>query len=179
MDPREMATAFGDQSIVVSRTFDAPREALFEAFTDPTTLARWFAPEPLTVPRAEVDLRVGGRQTIVMRDGNGTDYTSTGVYKEVDRPSKLVMTDSIAQMPSEWLDLVNKARGEEPGAPIPDGLVTVTFEDEGGQTKLTYREDFDSKATRDAFVEMQMIEGLQGSFNNLDKVLAKTATMAR
>lgn len=179
MTTREEATSKGDKTIVVTRVFDAPREAVYRAWTDPEMLAQWFAPEPLTVPRSETDVRPGGRYTLVMRDQDGNDYTSTGVYQEVREPERIVYSDSLEEMPESFVDMVNDARGQAHGTPVPDGLVTLIFEDMGGKTKLTFFEEFDSAATRDAFVEVQMVEGLEGSFNNLDRVLAKMPMMAR
>lgn len=179
MISREQATSASDRSVVVSRVIDAPREAVFQAWADPQRLAQWFAPEGLTVPRSESDFRVGGRYTLVMRDADGNDFTSTGIYREIDEPERLVYTDSVEQMPSGWTDMVNDARGMAHGTPIPDGVVTLTLEDMGGKTKVTFRDDFDSKATRDAFVEMQMVEGLEGSLDNLERLLAGTPSMAR
>lgn len=168
-----------DRRVVVDRTFDAPREALFEAFTDPKLMAQWFAPEPLTVPLAEIDARPGGRYTLVMRDEQGNDFTGVGEYREVVRPERLVYTDSSAEMPSGFLDMVNEARNMPHGTPVPDGIVTVTFEDAGGRTKVTYMEEFDSPATREAWVQMQMVEGLEGGFDKLEKVLTQSPSMTR
>lgn len=174
------ATSRGDRSVVVDRVFDAPPEAVFKAWTDPQIMARWFAPEPLTVPRAEMDLRVGGRYRLVMRDEEGNDFTSSGEYREITPPERLVYTDSLEEMPIAFVDMVNEARGAQPDTPVEDGIVTVTFEEAGrDKTLVTYRDDFDSKATRDAFVEMQMVEGLEGSFDNLERVLARMPSMAR
>jgi len=172
MTTREEATASGDRTIVVTRVFDAPREDVFRAWTDPELMAQWFAPEPLTVPKAEIDLRVGGRYTLVMRDPDGNEFTGSGEYLEVVAPGYLVYSDSLDEMPGEWVDMVNEARGEAKGTPVADGVATLTFEEFEGETTLVFTEEWDSKATRDAFVEMQMVEGLEMSFENLDKVLA-------
>lgn len=174
---RSQATSQGNNAVVVTRVFDAPREAVFRAWTNPELMAQWYAPEPLTVPKSEMDLRVGGRYRLVMRDEDGNDFTSTGVYREIMAPERLSYTDSLEEMPQDWVDMVNEARGQEKGTPIPDSIVTIIFEDVGGKTKVTFRDDFDSATTRDAFVEMQMVEGLEASFDNLEKVLAKQPSM--
>ncbi|HSK47013.1 MAG TPA: SRPBCC domain-containing protein [Coriobacteriia bacterium] len=178
MTHHEKATA-SDRAIVVTHVFDAPPEAVFRAWTDPEIMSQWYAPEPLTVPKAEMDLRVGGKYTIVMRDQDGNDFTSTGVYREILEPERLSYTDSLAEMPSDWVDMVNESRGEAKGTPVPDSVVTIMFEDVGGKTKVTFRDDFDSTGTRDAMKQMQMVEGLEGSFMNLEKVLEKTPSMTR
>jgi uncharacterized protein YndB with AHSA1/START domain len=173
MTSREEATAATDRTIVVTRMFDAPHELVFKAWTDPELMAQWFAPEPLTVPRAEIDLRVGGRFTLVMRDPDGNEFPSTGVYLEVDEPNRYVATDSVEAMPTSWLDTVNEARGKALGTPVPDGITTVTFDDVDGKTLVTFSEEWESKAMRDAYVEVQMIEGLDMTLDNLEKLLAK------
>jgi len=171
----EATPTSADWAIVVSRVFDSPREAVYEAWADPQKLAQWFAPEPMTVPKSEADVRPGGRYTFVMRDPDGTDYPSTGEYLEVVEPERIVFTDSIVEMPDSWVDMVNEARGQAKGTPVPDGIVTLTFEDLGGKTRLTYSALYDSKATADAYVKLQMIEGLEAGFDKLEKVLARTA----
>ncbi len=173
MTSREEATAASDRTIVVTRVFDAPRELVFRAWTDPELMAQWFAPEPLTVPRAEIDLRVGGRFTLVMRDPDGNEFPSTGEYLEVDEPNRYVATDSVEEMPEMWLDTVNEARGKAKGTPVPDGITTVTFDDVDGKTLVTFSEEWESKAMRDSYVEVQMIEGLDMTLDNLEKLLAK------
>ena len=163
-----------ERSIVVTRVFDAPRELVFRAFTDPGMVAKWFAPEPFTVPSAENELRIGGRYRYVMRGPDGDEYPATGVFKEIKEPERLVYTDSVEEMPSSWTDQVNEARGEPKGTPIPDGVVTIKLEDADGKTKVTFWDEFDSQATRDAYVKQQMIEGLEGTFDQLEKTLVES-----
>lgn len=170
MTSRQEATANSDTSIVMSRTFDAPREALWRAWTDTEMWAQWFAPEPMT-GRAEADVRPGGRYRFIMVAPDGTEYATVGSYLEVREPERLVYTDSTEEMPSEFVDMVNDARGQAHGTPVPDGEATITLEDLGGRTKLTFAETFDSKATRDAWIEMQMIEGLDAGFDKLEQLL--------
>lgn len=166
-----------DRSLTVVREFDAPREQVWKAWTDPKLLAQWFAPQPLTVPTAEADVWPGGKYRLVMRDENGTEYPSTGEYREVTPPEKLVYTDSVAELPQEWKDQLNAARGAAPGTPVKDGVVTVTFEaiSDGNRTKVTFDAEYDSKKTVDAYKAQQMVEGLEGSFVNLDRVLRQPA----
>jgi uncharacterized protein YndB with AHSA1/START domain len=118
---RAEATSHGERTVSLSRVFDAPPSELFRAWTDAGVWAKWYAPDPMTVPRAEMDARPGGRWVFVMRDEEGNDYTSTGTVEEVDEPHKLVFTDSVAEMPRSFTDMVNEARGEAPGTPIAEG----------------------------------------------------------
>lgn len=169
---RSDATSQGDRTIVMSRIFDAPPREVFRAWTEPELWSQWFAPDPMTVPRAETDPRPGGRYTFVMRDEEGNDYETVGKFIEVVEPERIVYTDSSEAMPASFTDMINQMRGEAPGTPIPDGVATVTFDEIGGRTKMTFSEQFDSRATRDAWVEMQMVEGLTEGFAKLERLLA-------
>ena len=108
-----------------------------------------------------------------MRDDDGNEFPSTGEYLEVVVPERYVATDSVEMMPEMWLDTVNEARGKSPGSQVPDGITTVTFEDLDGKTRVTFCEEWESKAMRDAYVEVQMVEGLDMALDNLEKLLAK------
>jgi len=79
-------------TLVVVRTIAAPVAEVFEAWTDPTLLSRWLAPGPLVVTHASADARVGGEYRIVARDPLGTDHVTTGEYREVVPPTRLVQT---------------------------------------------------------------------------------------
>lgn len=179
MTTREQAMSHGDRKIVVTRVFDAPREMLWHAWTDPEMQRQWFAPEPLTVPFAEADVRPGGRYRFVMRDEEGRDYPSVGEYRDVEEPERLVYTDSIEEMPKEWVEAVNEARGAAPDTPVTKGIVTLTFRNLAGETEMTFEEEFDSQATRDAYVQMQMVEGLEGTYDNLERLLSRMPSMTR
>jgi uncharacterized protein YndB with AHSA1/START domain len=72
-----------DRELVISRIIDAPRERVFKAWTDPELLKQWFAPLPYTTPVAELDVRPGGANLIIMRDPAGNELPNRGVYLEV------------------------------------------------------------------------------------------------
>lgn len=175
---RAEATSHGAQRIVLSRVFDAPPSEVFRMWKDPQLWAQWFAPDPMTVPKAESDMRPGGRYSFVMRDPEGNDYESTGTFEEVDEPRRVVYRDSVEAMPDSFVNAVNEARGAPAGTPVADGIATVTFDDTGGRTKMTFSEEFDSPSTRDAWVQMQMVEGLDAGFDKLEKLLAREAVRA-
>jgi uncharacterized protein YndB with AHSA1/START domain len=81
------------REVRIERTFDAPAADVFDAWTSPEVMRRWFHPEPdWETPVAEVDLRVGGRVRVVMRKPDGSESSADGVYTVVDRPRRLVMT---------------------------------------------------------------------------------------
>ena len=111
-----------EMEVTITRIFDAPRDVVFKAWTDPKQLAKWFGPKGFTNPVCEADARVGGAWHIVMRSPDGTEHPCGGVYREVVKPERLVFT--------------NIATDKE-GNPILDGLTTVIFAEQGGKTKLT------------------------------------------
>ncbi len=131
--------------LVLTRLIDAPGEKLFRAWTDPDLLKQWFAPKPYTTPVAELDVRPGGANYIVMRSPEGQDLPNRGVYLEVVENEKLVFTDAFtsAWVPSEK----------------PFMTVTLTFEDEGGQTRYTARVLHWTEEDRKAHEEMGFHQG--------------------
>ena len=116
------------REITLTRLVRAPRELVFQAWTDPQHLARWFGPAGFTVPHCQVQLRVGGRWSLTMRADEelaaliGRDHPAGGEYLEVEAPARLVFTNNA-------LDAA--------GNVLLEGLTTVTFEDLGAMTRLT------------------------------------------
>ena len=143
------------REIELVRVFDAPRELVFRAWTDPQHLARWWGPEHFTNPVCEVDARVGGTLRIVMRAPDGNDYPMRGVFKEVVRPERLVFTNIAV---------------DEEDQPILEGLTTVTFTEQGEKTKLTLR-------TRGTAVRPLAAQYLQGMEMGWSQSLTKLAAL--
>ena len=114
-----------DRELVLTRLIDAPREKVFRCWTDPALLKQWFAPLPWTIARVEMDLRPGGTSLIVMRSPEGQDFPNPGVVLEVVKNEKIVFTDAYTKA---W----------EPSAK-PFMTATMTFADEGGNTRYTAR----------------------------------------
>src|SRR5487761_23382 len=92
----EVKTGIKPAPLVISRTFPAPREQVFKAWTSAEHLKRWFSPEGYTVPEAEIDFRPGGACAICMRSPEGHDFWSRGKYLEIAPPQRLVFTSAIA-----------------------------------------------------------------------------------
>src|SRR5687768_9701738 len=84
------------QEIVITRIFDAPRELVWKAWTEPEHFKRWWGPKEYTCPFCEMDLRVGGKYLNCMRSPEGQEYWSTGVYREIIPMERLVFTDCFA-----------------------------------------------------------------------------------
>jgi uncharacterized protein YndB with AHSA1/START domain len=130
-----------DRELVLTRVIDAPREKLFRAWTDAELLKQWFAPLPYTTPVAELDVRPGGANLVVMRSPDGKDLPNRGVYLEVVENERLVFTDAYTQA---W----------EPSQK-PFMTVILTFEDEGGgKTRYTARVRHWTVADREAHEKM-------------------------
>ena len=158
---------------VISRTFDAPRTLVWEAWTDSAHMAQWWGPRAFTNPTCELDVRPGGAYKIVMRGPDGTEYPITGVYREVVKPERLVMTMDCSGHPAAWHDMVKPDRRNDETNPAGELLTTVTFEELDGQTKLTVQTRFGSVAIRDAMLKMGMTEGWSQSLDRLTELLAK------
>lgn len=126
-----------DRELLITRVFDAPREIVFRAWTDPKQLAQWYAPEGFTVAFLEMDLRPGGAWKKCMRSPAGEEYWRHGVYLEISPPRRIAFT---------YLS-------DDPNSdPEHETIVTVTFAEQGKKkTLLTLRQaNFDSVAARDA-----------------------------
>ena len=158
------------QSFVIERTFDAPRELVFKAWTDPKQMAQWWGPREFTNPVCQMDPRPGGAYRIVMRGADGVEYPIKGVYREIAKPARLVITMDCSEHPDAWHDMVNPQRGKNRN-PAGEIITTVTFEEFGGKTKLTINMRFESSAIRDAMVKMGMNEGWSQSLERLGELL--------
>ncbi|HET6251173.1 MAG TPA: SRPBCC domain-containing protein [Tepidisphaeraceae bacterium] len=167
----ESANRSADGDFVITRVFDARRELVFKAWTDPAHLSRWWGPRPFTTPVCEMDVRPGGKYRIVMRSADGVDYPITGVFREVDSPRRLVMTMDCSEHPPQWHDMVKPNRSKEETNPAGIMLTTVTFDDEGGKTRLTVRTHFASDAIGAAMKKMGMREGWSQSLDRLAELL--------
>ena len=133
------------RDLILTRTFDAPPEKVFNAWTQPTLLKQWFAPLPWTTVEAELDVRVGGTSLIVMRNPEGKDFPGRGVYLGVVKNSRLVFTDAFT---NAW-DLSEK----------PFMLVELEFEARGQSTKYTARVRHWTIADREAHEKMGFHKG--------------------
>jgi uncharacterized protein YndB with AHSA1/START domain len=151
----------GQPALTFARRFNAPRELVFAAWTEPEHVKRWFGPRVFTLPVCEIDLRPGGTFRYVMRGPEGTefagDYGMGGEYHEVVAPSRIVYT--------EWLE-----GQEDRGA-----VVTLTFEEQDGMTILTSRSVYKSVEDRDAHLQMGMEPGMSETLDRLAEHLDEMA----
>lgn len=152
----DAAARQSDAELYISRVFDAPRALVFEAWTTPEHLNRWSCPSGFIIRHSEGEIRSGGWFKTCMRSPEGEEHWLSGEYREVTRPERLVFTHA-------WHD--------ETGKPGHETVVTVTFKEEGGRTRLTLHQAlFASRASRDGH-EM----GWQATLDNLAAYLPKMA----
>ena len=152
-----------ERTVTTTRVFDAPRELVYKAWTDPTQLAKWFPPKDFTAPVCEVDPRPGGVFRIVMKgpDGapmNGAEFPGEGVFREV--------------IPNERLAFTFAGPDKTP----PPVLMTVLFESQGNKTKLTIHHTAETVADYEALLKLGVKEGLGQSLEKLDDLLRGVAT---
>jgi uncharacterized protein YndB with AHSA1/START domain len=154
-----------EQELVIERIFDAPRELVFKAWTEPDRMMRWWGPKGFTTPFCQIDLRVGGTFLYCMRSPEGKDYWNTGVYREIVEPERIVCTDSFAD---EQGNVVPASHYGMPGDWPLEMLVTVTFEEYEGKTKMTLRH-----VGLPSTIEQDASAGWNESFDKLAEELAK------
>jgi uncharacterized protein YndB with AHSA1/START domain len=123
-----------NKDLLITRVFDAPLEIVWKAWTEAEQLKKWWGPKTFTAPVINNDLRVGGKYLYCMRGPDGKDYWSTGVYKEIIPLRKIVATDSFADEKGNIVSASQYGMGND--FPL-EVLLTVTFEDINGKTKLT------------------------------------------
>lgn len=124
------------QELVITRVFDAPRALVWKAWTDQGQIARWWGPKDFTAPSCTIDLRVGGRYLFCMRSPEGQDFWTTGTYREIAPPERLVFSDSFADAAGNVVPASHYGMSDD--LPL-EMLVTVTFEEHAGRTTMTLR----------------------------------------
>jgi uncharacterized protein YndB with AHSA1/START domain len=153
--------ALPERELVLTRMLDAPRALVFQAWTDPHHLARWWGPKGFTNPVCELDLRPGGALRIVMRAPDGTDYPMTGVFREIAPPERLVFTNCAV---------------DAQGNTLLEGLTTVTFAERDGKTELTLR----TRAVAVVGYAAAYVEGMEAGWTeSLERLAALVAPAAQ
>jgi uncharacterized protein YndB with AHSA1/START domain len=138
--------------LVITRVFGAPPEDVFEAWTDPAQMQRWWGPKNFTNPVCELDVRPGGAWRIIMRAPDGMEYECSGVYSEVVKPERLVFSNNAL---------------DRDGKRLLEGVTSVTFAPQGGKTKLT----LETRVVGLVSYAAQMIAGMETGWNqSLDRL---------
>jgi uncharacterized protein YndB with AHSA1/START domain len=143
-----------DEQILITREFDAPRELVYEAWTTPELVRRWWSAKRGETTVVEMDLRVGGAWRYAMVTDRGLEVAFHGEYREVVPNERIVSTEVYEGIPD----------GEENAT-----LNTATFDESGGRTTLTLLVEAPSKAARDAIIESGMEDGLQDALDLLEE----------
>ena len=132
-----MATTIKNKNeLTITRIFDATRERVWKAWTEPELFKRWWGPKYFTAPVIKIDFRVGGKYVYCMRGPDNKDYWSTGVYREIVPMERIVYTDSFSD---EKGNVVSASHYGLTGDFPLELRVTVTFEELKGRTKMTLR----------------------------------------
>ncbi len=140
---------------VATRTFDAPRDLVWEAHTKPDLVRRWLlGPDGWTMPVCEIDLRVGGKFRYVWRHADGREMGMGGAFTEIVKPERLAHTELFD---ADWTG------GRT--------TVTQTFTERGGKTTLTMVIRYPSTQARDAALATPMASGMEAGYARLDDLL--------
>jgi uncharacterized protein YndB with AHSA1/START domain len=149
-----------ERSIIVSRIIDAPRDLVFEAWTDVKHLAQWWGPTGFTTTTAAFDLRAGGTWRFVMHGPDGRDYPNHVIFEEVVRPERIIFRHD---------DTENPGRVHH--------RTTATFENVGGRTRLTLNMVFETAAERERIArEHRAVEGGNQTLGRLSEYVARMAS---
>ena len=149
---RAKVTTPSEREIVIERVFDAPRKLVFEAWTKAEHVAHWWDPSGVPLAVCEIDLRPNGAFRFVNSGPDGAKYPFSGFYREITPPSRLVI-----------------------GGPSPvssgESVCTLAFSEQDGKTTLTMTFECQSRADRDALLQMRVDEGTTLTLDNLDEYL--------
>jgi uncharacterized protein YndB with AHSA1/START domain len=149
-------TTPSDLEILMVREFDAPRELLFKAYTDPEAIPHWWGPGRFSVTVDRMDVRPGGAWRYVSRGEDGAEFAFNGVYQEIVPPERIVCTFEYEGMPGHV------------------SVDTATFEERDGRTTLTVRSRFATVEDRDGMINSGMEAGFA---ETLDRLLEYVRTM--
>ncbi len=158
--PALNVAASGDREVVWSRVFDAPRGRVFDAWTKPELVARWFGRRAGWTTKAEIDLRVGGTYRFTMTDESGRTIVLRGEYREISRPDRLVTAEAF------------EGFSESGWRPEDATVSTIIFTESAGKTTWTMTQTYPSKRVRDAVMaDPNARGGMAETFAHLDAIL--------
>lgn len=144
-----------DREIHVERIFDAPRDTVFAAMTDPKLIREWWGPRGTTTVVDKMDVRSGGDWRFVIHNSDGSETGFRGTYRDISPPERIVQT-------FEW-----------EGMPGHISVETATFEDLGDRTRMTSTSIFHTTEERDGMLESDMESGMNETYARFDEVLAR------
>lgn len=154
MGETEFVIEPGRQDIVMTRVFDAPRDVVFRAATDPDLIPKWWGPARYETTVDRADVRPGGQWRYISRDSDGSEYPFHGVYHDVTAPERVIQTFEFEPMPGHV------------------SLETLTLEEiGGGKTKYVSVSVFQSVEDRDGMVQSGMEEGASEGMDRLAELI--------
>lgn len=149
-------TTPSDREVRLTRVFDAPRQLVWDAFTKPELMKRWFGPRGWSLIECTIDLRVGGGWRFVLQGPDGQKMGMRGAYREIEAPARSVHVETYDDYPGE-------------------SIVTAVFTEKGGKTTLEATVEFPSREVRDAMIQSGMEHGAAESYDKLAELLAQAA----
>lgn len=149
-------TTPSDCEILLTREFYAPRQMVWDSFTKPDLVKRWFGPRGWSLAVCEIDLKVGGHWRYVLQGPDGTKMGMRGVYREIMPLQRTVYTESFDDFPGD------------------EAIVTTTFVEQGGKTTIAANILYASQTVRDAVIQSGMEHGAAETYDKLAELLAAT-----
>ena len=160
------STQYKETDIVITREFAAPRQLVWDVWTTPKHIEKWFGPKGFDTRVEELDFRVGGRSNYIMVGPDGTEYPAAGTFKEIVPIEKIVSTD-------EWGEGIDKIEAFK-NVDLPQGMIlTALFDDLGQRTKLTLITSHKTVEDKKKHEEIGVVAGWNSSFDKMDEYLAE------
>jgi len=153
-----------ERALVLTRVFDAPRELVFRAWTDPEHMKQWWGPRGFTLPYCKIDLRPGGKIHFCMRSAEGFEIWCGGIYREIVAPERIVSSNYFS---NEAGDVVPPSQYGMPDWPA-ELLMTVTFTEQAGKTTMTVRQEIVTAG--DSFPKVGVEGAKQGWGESFDRL---------
>jgi uncharacterized protein YndB with AHSA1/START domain len=148
----------GKQELFITREFDAPRELVFKAYTDPEIYGQWLGPRDLTTTFETFEPVSGGKYRFIQKDQNGNEFAFHGVNHEVTAPERIIGTFEFEGLPEAGHVVLETSRFEA----LP-----------GNRTRVTSQSVYQSVSDRDGMVQSGMERGVNEGYERLDEILAK------
>jgi uncharacterized protein YndB with AHSA1/START domain len=149
-----------ERLLIVERVFDAPRDLVWKAWTDPEQLAKWWGPRGWATTNYKLELKPGGVWHYCMRGPEGAESWGKGVYREIVEPERLVYYDVFSDADGNTVEN------------MPGMLITLEFADLGSKTQLTSTGEFATAEQLDSIIAMGVVQGLSETWDRLEEFLA-------
>ena len=157
-------TQQNETDIVITREFSAPRQTVWDVWTQPKHIEKWFGPKGFDTRVETLDFKVGGRSKYVMVGPDGTEYPANGTFKEIVPIEKIVSTDEFGEEYQE--------AAAEKNLDLPKGMIlTALFDDLGQSTKLTLITSHPTLEEKNKHEAMGVVDGWNSSLDKMDEYL--------